>query len=75
MCLAVPARVIEIHGTSARVDILGNQTTADISVLPDVRVGDYIMIHAGFGIQKYNEDEAQKTLELLAELAEKTGGL
>jgi hydrogenase expression/formation protein HypC len=51
---------------------MGNMTTADISLLEKVTVGDYIMVHAGFAIQKYDEDEAKATLELLKELFEKT---
>jgi hydrogenase expression/formation protein HypC len=72
MCLAVPAKVISIDGIIAHADMMGNMTTADISLLEKVDVGDYIMIHAGFAIQKYDEDEAMATLDLLKELFEKT---
>jgi hydrogenase expression/formation protein HypC len=72
MCLAVPAKVISIDGIIAQADMMGNMTSADISLLEKVSVGDYIMVHAGFAIQKYDEDEAKATLDLLKELFEKT---
>jgi hydrogenase expression/formation protein HypC len=71
MCLAVPARVTAIEGSTAIVDVLGNTTTADISLLENVNLGDYVLVHVGFAIQKYDEEEARITLDLLKELAEK----
>ena len=70
MCLAVPAKIVSISGSVATVDVLGNRTTADISLLEKPAVGDYVMVHAGFAIQKYDEQEAKITLELLKELAQ-----
>ena len=72
MCLAIPAKVISVEGAIARADMMGNMTVADISLLEKVSVGEYIMIHAGFAIQKYDEDEAKATLDLLKELFEKS---
>jgi hydrogenase expression/formation protein HypC len=72
MCLAVPAKVISIDGTIAQADMMGNMTDADISLLEKVQIGDYIMVHAGFAIQKYDEDEAKATLDLLKELFKKS---
>jgi hydrogenase expression/formation protein HypC len=69
MCLAVPAKVISIEGFTAIVDMMGNTTTADISLLEKVSVGDYVMVHVGFAIQKYDEKEAKITLDLFRELA------
>lgn len=71
MCLAVPAKVTSINGPTATVDVMGNATTADISLLEDVKIGDYVLVHVGFAIQKYDEEEARITLDLLKELAEK----
>lgn len=71
MCLGIPGKIISIENSIAEVDIEGNQTRADISTLPGVQPGDYILVHAGFAIEQYDEDEALKTLELLRELAEK----
>jgi hydrogenase expression/formation protein HypC len=72
MCLAVPAKVISIEGNLAKVDMMGNTTTADLSLLESVAVGDYVMVHVGFAIQKYDEEEAKKTLELIVEMFEKS---
>lgn len=71
MCLAVPARVISIKDNKAEVDLQGNLIEADITLLPDVRVGDYIIMHAGFGIQVYDEEQAMETLALIHEMEEK----
>ena len=73
MCLAVPAKVVSIDGTTAHVDMMGNSSTADISLLENVRVGDYIMVHVGFAIQKYDETEALLTLSLIEEMLGKAG--
>ena len=75
MCLAIPAHIIEINGTVARVDMAGNTTTADLAVLPEAKVGDYVMVHAGIAIERYEEEDALETLKLLAELTEKMGPL
>ena len=74
MCLAVPAMIIVIDETIAQLEMAGNRITADISLVPDAAVGDYVMVHAGFAIQKYDQAEALLTLELLREYAEKLEG-
>jgi hydrogenase expression/formation protein HypC len=71
MCLAIPARVVDIKDSVATVEMAGNRTTADLLLLQNVHVGDYVLVHAGMAIQKFDEDEALKTLELFKELAEK----
>jgi hydrogenase expression/formation protein HypC len=71
MCLAIPAKITRIAGHSADVEVGGTATTADISVLPGVKVGDYVMVHAGLAIQKYDEAEALANLELIRELYRK----
>jgi len=69
MCLAIPARILSINGSSADLDMVGNRLSADISMVPEVVPGDFVMIHAGFAIQKYDEAEALSTLEILREYA------
>ena len=71
MCLAIPAKVTAINGRLAAVDADGMTTTADVSVLSDVKVGDYVMVHAGLAIQKYDEEEALANLALIRELFQK----
>ncbi|MBD3321244.1 MAG: HypC/HybG/HupF family hydrogenase formation chaperone [Chitinivibrionales bacterium] len=74
MCLAVPAKIISIEGTTAKCDMSGNTTVADISMVPDAEIGDYVIIHAGLALQKYDEQEALETLALFKELADKPDG-
>lgn len=68
MCLAVPARVTEIEGNTATIDIMGNVRSADITLLEDVTIGDYVLVHAGFGIQKLDPSDAEETLEIFKSL-------
>jgi hydrogenase expression/formation protein HypC len=69
MCLGIPAEIIEIHDSfaTARIGDIIRDISLDI-VDQEVRVGDYVIIHAGFAIRKVDEDEAKKSLELFQEL-------
>lgn len=67
MCLAVPARVIAIEDGVARVDMNGNRTRCYIDVVPEVQVGDYVLMHAGYALHVLREDDARETLRLLRE--------
>jgi len=73
MCLAVPARVIEINEGVGRVDLAGVVREVSFMLLPDARVGDYVLLHAGYALQKVDEAEAEETIRLLAEIAEAGG--
>jgi hydrogenase expression/formation protein HypC len=68
MCLAIPAKVISVDGTSARVTIEDVEYTASILLLDDVKPGDFIMLHAGFAIGKVDPQEAAETLQLLLDM-------
>jgi len=68
MCLAIPAKVIQVNGTSALVTIEDVEYQASLLLLPDVNPGDYIMLHAGFAIEKVDAAEAEETLRMLNEL-------
>jgi hydrogenase expression/formation protein HypC len=70
MCLSIPAKVIKIDGDTARVSLGGSEYTAGLQVLEDVCEGDYILLHAGFAIQKISEKEARETIRLLEEMGE-----
>jgi len=67
MCLAIPGRIVKIEGEHAIVDYGGVSRKANISLV-DVNVGDYVIVHAGFAIQKLNEKEAEETIKLWDEL-------
>jgi hydrogenase expression/formation protein HypC len=69
MCLAVPGRIVSRDGTAAIVDFGGVTREADLTLLPDSKVGDYVLVHAGFAIQELDEQEARETLALFDELA------
>jgi hydrogenase expression/formation protein HypC len=69
MCLAIPARVISIDGPSARVAIEDVEYQASLLLLEDVSVGEYVLLHAGFAIEKIDPEEAAETLRLLNEIA------
>lgn len=68
MCLGIPARIEAIEGQEAKVNISGNSLKVSIALLDNIKVGDYVLVHAGFALQKLNEEEANKTLALLREL-------
>ena len=68
MCLAIPAKVISIDGSSAKVTIEDVEYTASLLLLDHVRPGDFIMLHAGFAIEKLDPQEAAETLRLLNEI-------
>ena len=72
MCLSVPGRVIETDGAHGKVDVAGNIVDADFSFVPDAKLGEYVLVHAGFAIQRYDEAEALETLRLLQEAYEAT---
>jgi hydrogenase expression/formation protein HypC len=65
MCLAIPVKVIKIKGKLAEVDMAGVKRDADIRFLEDVKPGDYVLVHAGFAIEKIDEKQAKETLKLL----------
>jgi hydrogenase expression/formation protein HypC len=69
MCLAIPAKVISIEGSNALVTIEDVEYKASLMLLDDVKPGDFVMLHAGFAIEKVDADEAAETLRLLTEIA------
>lgn len=72
MCLAIPGRVLETEqeGESrlGRVDFGGTSRQVSLDLVPEADVGDYVIVHVGFAISKVDEQEAQRTLELLEQM-------
>ena len=68
MCLAIPARVVELEGDKAVVDAMGNRWRARTTLLPEAKLGDLVLIHAGFAISLVDEEEAKETWQLLREI-------
>jgi hydrogenase expression/formation protein HypC len=68
MCLAIPARIVELEGDKAVVDAMGNRWRAKTTLIPQAKLGDLVLIHAGFAIALVDEKEARQTWELLAQI-------
>jgi hydrogenase expression/formation protein HypC len=64
MCVAVPAKIITVSDNIAQMESMGVSKAIDISLVPEVCVGDYVIVHAGFAIQIVDREEAKKILEL-----------
>jgi len=72
MCLGIPAKVIQIEESKiGKVDYLGTKIKTNLTLLEDVQVGDWVIVHAGFAISKLNEEEAKETFSLLKEIVDK----
>lgn len=74
MCIGIPAQVISINGNMGEISVGGVMRQVGLELVEGVQIGDYVIIHAGFAIQKINQAEAEETLRLLQELAEAGGG-
>ena len=68
MCLAVPAKITKIEGNRATVDMAGVVRETSIMMLPAAQVGDYVIIHAGYAIEKLDEEEALRTIDLFKQM-------
>ena len=68
MCLGIPGKILEIDGNIAKTSVGGTIVNAGLHLLDDARVGDYILIHTGFALQKISEEEALETIRLIEEL-------
>lgn len=73
MCLAVPGKIVSIEGDDplskkGKVDFSGIQKEVNLAYVPEVKIGDYVIVHAGFAISQVDEDEAAKTLEYVSEI-------
>ena len=70
MCLAIPALVKSTHGYQAEVDVDGVTLEISIQLTPDVKAGDYVLLHTGYAISIIDARRAEETLELLREISE-----
>jgi hydrogenase expression/formation protein HypC len=70
MCLAIPALVTSVEGMEAEVEVGGVSRRASIMLTPEVKAGDYVLLHTGYAITVVDEEEAQETLEMFREMAE-----
>ncbi len=70
MCLGIPVKVIKKKGLAAEVEIEGVKRQANLTLRPEAKVGDYVLLHAGFAIEILDTREAQERLKLLHEMAD-----
>jgi len=68
MCLGIPMKIINKKGDKAEVKAGGTSREISIGLLKDVSTGDYVIVHAGFAIEKLDEKRAKETLEILKEI-------
>lgn len=68
MCLAVPAKIVEIEGSTATIDVEGVRRAANVSLVRDPRIGEYVIVHAGFAIQKWSEEDVKEWREIMNEM-------
>jgi len=65
MCLGVPMEIKSIEGTTAYTEMSGLQLECDVSIIEDPKVGDFVIVHAGYAIERLDPEEAAETLELI----------
>ena len=73
MCLAVPLKLVEINGKDAVGEALGMRRSVRVDFSPDPKIGDYVMVHAGFAIERLPEEQAADDLETWEELQHALG--
>lgn len=73
MCLAVPLKLVEIHGNSAIGEALSMTREIRVDFIPEPKVGDYVMVHAGFAIDRLDEQQAQEDIDAWKEVQDALG--
>ncbi|MBI4690297.1 MAG: HypC/HybG/HupF family hydrogenase formation chaperone [Nitrospirae bacterium] len=69
MCLAIPSKIVKIKDLNATVDVYGARRDISLFLMPeDVSIGDFVLVHAGFAIQKVDKDAAQESLEYIKQI-------
>ena len=71
MCLAIPAKLVQCQGTEGVADLHGNRVQVNTTLTPEARVGDWVLVHAGFVIQRLDEDQAAATWSVLEDLQDR----
>ena len=72
MCLAIPAQIEKQEGNKATVGLDGNRIQVSVTLVPEAKVGDWVLVHAGFAITLLDPEEARKTYDLLKEIEQVT---
>lgn len=75
MCVAIPSRITAINGIMATIDVMGAQRQASLMLLPEpAEIGEYVLVHAGFAIQKLDPQAGEETLLLFEQILEHQKG-
>ncbi len=74
MCLAIPSKIVSMENEIGTIDVAGVTRQASLLLLEDPRVGDYVIVHAGFAIHKIDETTARESLEIIHEIAARMDG-
>jgi hydrogenase expression/formation protein HypC len=74
MCLAVPAKIVELQGTDAVVEIEGVRRKANVFFIEEPKVGDYVVLHAGFAIRKWTEDDVAEYRRIVSAMLDAAEG-
>ncbi len=69
MCVAIPMKLTRLEGQNGTAEMDGLEVKVNTMLLPDVKVGDYVIVHAGFAIQHLDVEEAERNIALFRELA------
>lgn len=70
MCLGLPAKVLNIEGNDCIVEMMGVTSKVSIELLENVKIGDFVLVHAGCAIQILDQEDALKTIEIFQEIKE-----
>ncbi len=71
MCLAIPSKIVEIDDLRAVVDVYGARREINLMLMPEeVGIGDYVLVHAGFALQKVERESAQEALQMISKIIE-----
>ncbi len=75
MCLSIPARILSIEGDMAKVSVNGAIAEASLQLISDPQVGEYVLLHTGFALEKISEEEAEENMKYLKELDATAGDI
>lgn len=70
MCLAIPAKIVELENEMAKVEVGGVHRMVSTMLVPDLKVGDYVITHAGFALHRVDEADALASIDLLRQLVQ-----
>lgn len=70
MCLAIPGQVVDVRDGAATIDMMGVRRDISLSLTPSARIGDWVLMHAGFAIEVIDAKQAEETIQIVRELDE-----